>query len=60
MCLDDTRRKIIPRQFIFDIADNTDIEFSNENLDWIVKNFEDLLQQKFDIKVENIEVKLVK
>lgn len=55
--MDDIRRKIISRQIILDIEDYTNIEFSDKDLEWIAENIECLLQQNYDIKVENIEVK---
>ena len=58
--MNDIRRRIHPRQFIFDIADNEVTPFTNKDLEWIAEELEHLLQKKFDVKVENIEVVDVK
>lgn len=37
---------------MLDIADNTDINFTGNDLEWIAENIEDLLQRRYDLRVE--------
>jgi hypothetical protein len=53
----DIRRKIKCRQIILDLADNTNTPFSKQDLEWIAENIEVLLQQRYDVKIECIDIK---
>jgi hypothetical protein len=56
----DARVKLIHRRFEIDIFDETPIDFSNKDLERIAEEFEDSLQKRFAVRVDNIEVRTIK
>lgn len=53
----DSRVTPIRRQFIVDVLDNTPIPFPLSDLEDIAEWFEEALRRRYDVKVENIEVR---
>lgn len=53
----DSRVTPVRRQFIVDVLDNTPIPFPLRDLEDIAEWFEEALRRRYDVKVENIEVR---
>lgn len=55
----DRRIKIVKRQIVIDIDDETPIDFSDKDQEEIAEQIEYLLQNNYAVKVTNIEIKKV-
>lgn len=54
--MSDSRIKPIKRRIILTVLDNTPIEIPSRDLDTIAEEFEEILQKRYDMKVDLIEV----
>ena len=52
----DSRQKTYRRLLKLELIDEHNLPFSNEDFEWIADNVEELLQQRFEVKVDAIDL----